>query len=1014
MANEKPFDPGTGGFSVDGELYTFDTGVPDGEGGSQGQWSGGDVKPNKTTRDISKPTRETLGSYLGKATKGQVGASSVSNQYPVDDRNQADVKLTNDEGYPSQNFKSSNVAQFNSSVVTGRSEDALSLDMKRGKAAGNLEDGHQILAGAKRDTSPVKKYTSAVLSKNRFYSPNAPLAGTPTLRTGFVLGSSENTEEVSVDRLAQIGASLSTRAGIELKSTSTGYDPSSLGSEAGAILPGIAQLGVQRVDNVLLTAKDAFDNLDDNIDSPNYIKPMEGSWGTLNNVNDQYSGLSAVGMVALSTALVAALEVIVSTLEVLFAAGKSPKKKSSRDTIGRYALGSYYYGQTLGDQRSVFGVVSAVASLDLGKLLGVQPTTASFTNALKKGLKAFFGLDDGTNSFSLLSSVNKIADDPGFKAVVARSIIRSSLSVIDQVKKVNGNPINVARQAVGVIEILRSSKIISACNIFAQLGDALLSIPDSSVDKESLGGMRLSFSEKQSDDVYGAVGKIRLNGSLKLAYSQDRTNSLLLLPKVASQLSSVGRGLGVSNPALTLGSNGQGLTTINTGNDLGRIDPDTVFEQEKNLDAEYVPFYFQDLRTNELLSFHAFLDNLTDNFNVDYENSSGFGRVDPVMIYKNTTRTLSFSFVIAATSEADFDNMWLKINKLVMLLYPQYTAGKMITDGRDYTIRQPFSQLIGASPMIRLRIGDVIRSNYSRFNLAKLFGLGDPNVVINRNKLQPSNVSSTDVENYNKNKLATALASPEGLTFIPSEGVWYNLYEDDSKLGQLASGIKPPSLPEPLGNLAANALDGKLSGTPSAVFYQSSNAFMIKAVKRLDDKNVIGEVQLNSDLLEAQAKKLIGAKFGTDPNTTLVGNVIGAKYVFPDSTLRNTESTDIKMFDKLISVSEDAIARTISEFMSTDVNSGNAVARSFKTMGGKGLAGFITSMNMTHINDKANWELAKDRRAPKMLNVSMQFTPIHDISPGIDAQGLNRAAVYPVGLSSPILEVGTKKGGSLF
>jgi hypothetical protein len=74
--------------------------------------------------------------------------------------------------------------------------------------------------------------------------------------------------------------------------------------------------------------------------------------------------------------------------------------------------------------------------------------------------------------------------------------------------------------------------------------------------------------------------------------------------------------------------------------------------------------------------------------------------------------------------------------------------------------------------------------------------------------------------------------------------------------------------------------------------------------------------------------------------------------------------------------------------------SSNAIARSFRSNGGKGLAGFIDSMNFDWY-DKVTWDL--DEKAPKMCKVTVAFSPIHDLSPGLDANGYNRAPIYPVG-----------------
>jgi hypothetical protein len=75
----------------------------------------------------------------------------------------------------------------------------------------------------------------------------------------------------------------------------------------------------------------------------------------------------------------------------------------------------------------------------------------------------------------------------------------------------------------------------------------------------------------------------------------------------------------------------------------------------------------------------------------------------------------------------------------------------------------------------------------------------------------------------------------------------------------------------------------------------------------------------------------------------------------------------------------------------------NPILRSFKAVGGKGLAGVITALNFDWLGG-GMWEVAKfGARAPKMCKVTITFSPIHDIAPGIDASGMNRAPLYPVG-----------------
>jgi hypothetical protein len=101
----------------------------------------------------------------------------------------------------------------------------------------------------------------------------------------------------------------------------------------------------------------------------------------------------------------------------------------------------------------------------------------------------------------------------------------------------------------------------------------------------------------------------------------------------------------------------------------------------------------------------------------------------------------------------------------------------------------------------------------------------------------------------------------------------------------------------------------------------------------------------------------------------------------------------------------------ISEFMDDLSEKGNAISRSFRSSGGRGLAGFIESMSFDWY-DRVTWEIShgtggndapvEGRRAPKVCKVSIGFSPIHDITPGLDHTGFNRAPIYPVGPMHPV------------
>lgn len=160
----------------------------------------------------------------------------------------------------------------------------------------------------------------------------------------------------------------------------------------------------------------------------------------------------------------------------------------------------------------------------------------------------------------------------------------------------------------------------------------------------------------------------------------------------------------------------------------GRLSPEQVAVYEELIDAEYMPFTIHDLRTNEIVSLPAFINNLSDDFSADYNSTHGFGRTDPVHIYTKTTRNITLGFSLVATSAKDHKYIWYLVNKFVSMVYPQRGKGRERTLKKgngienDMTFIQPFSQQVVASPVVRIRVGDTIASNESVSAFAKIFG----------------------------------------------------------------------------------------------------------------------------------------------------------------------------------------------------------------------------------------------------------------------------------------------------
>ena len=151
------------------------------------------------------------------------------------------------------------------------------------------------------------------------------------------------------------------------------------------------------------------------------------------------------------------------------------------------------------------------------------------------------------------------------------------------------------------------------------------------------------------------------------------------------------------------------------------ITRENVAEMERLLEKEYVPFYFHDMRTNEIIAFHAFLKSLNETYGPSWNSESFYGRVDNVQTYAgNTARRITLSFMVAALNRVDFDIMWKKVNKLVTLVYPQF--GKRLVHGDPATSIPHSAPIIGA-PVCRMRIGDLIKTNLTMRAISNETGL---------------------------------------------------------------------------------------------------------------------------------------------------------------------------------------------------------------------------------------------------------------------------------------------------
>ena len=489
-----------------------------------------------------------------------------------------------------------------------------------------------------------------------------------------------------------------------------------------------------------------------------------------------------------------------------------------------------------------------------------------------------------------------------------------------------------------------------------------------------------------------------------------------------------------------------GKETIDLGQDLlqnfyrseeRRLPASLVEEIEHHLEAEYMPFYFHDLRTNEIISFHAFIESIGDSFSPEYNSASGFGRIDDVKSYVKTTRNINLSFIVAATSEADHDLMWYQINKIVAMVYPQWsdafeasTYNFQTGKSSPANFKYPFTQVPTASPLIRLRVGDVIKSNYSRTVLSRLHGVGDreqdllttnsdgQEAIEERNEAIAS--QKDDINAFNKE-----LASSKSRLFEIDEEYLNNKKNTDTDKEILLRQAKieqeiQEDTQEQIDNAKSNIAN--LSPVNPALGLNVVNDIMIKPNKAYfllpglyrqvsGNNSVVESLGLGSiDLENLTKSKSIKVE------TEILVEVKSLENEYATVKILNTpfinvyvvaDINKIRAIDKthITDVELDPLLNSTNDLMSPEINveaeggmklSNNPITKSYESGMSRGLAGFITNLDVSY--NESTWETSRiGSKAPMLVKINIGFSPIHDVPPGIDHNGMLRAPIYNVG-----------------
>jgi hypothetical protein len=661
---------------------------------------------------------------------------------------------------------------------------------------------------------------------------------------------------------------------------------------------------------------------------------------------------------------------------------------------------------------------------------------ANFLRYFFAGWRAFYGFSKSpriktASNWQVLLAFNPraIADSPTYHYGIARTLLRElqQLGAADDATKLLNKSLKDLNASVNLrffMMLLKLGYVMEKSGI---------SIDDEDTDLNVAGGISiakiLQGSEKNAKRklTYGNKNDESNVRYARRSVLQSKQNSNLLSLTQFDHLRRVAKGATYDNYDKD--------KTKQTN--IFRIPKKIVDIVEKEIDVEYVPFSIHDLRNNELISLPAFVESITDNFTASYESNHGYGRIDPIHTYSKTERNVELSFHLVSFNAEDHDRLYTILNMLTAMCYPQRSRGQLRVTTSNNQFYQPFSQLQTASPMIRLRLGNMISSNYSRTGIKKIFGdlMGEKFSENPENAALATKSGDEPVDDQHKaikdelNRLQEVERQINGNFADMKNGtVFYAALENDVQfsLGNVSFGPSNKNAnDDALLNRAVARRSmggGVLLGFRYAGKIGKSNDHRLEILPTDAFVTMLKSANERSrDVIAAIDRriKLEKVKYYVKVSSHQVLN-LGAIKARIDSLELEYKSYLSETNSQIRNYNEN-LEKTLSSQHSFEQNferaETNPIVRSFESTSGKGLAGFIKNLGIDY--NGANWrtntsgwekimeEVTASKGgyynlnhlsvAPMRVRVTMSFAPVHDMPLGLDYRGQIIAPTHPVG-----------------
>ena len=119
---------------------------------------------------------------------------------------------------------------------------------------------------------------------------------------------------------------------------------------------------------------------------------------------------------------------------------------------------------------------------------------------------------------------------------------------------------------------------------------------------------------------------------------------------------------------------------------------------------------FEHVPTETFINFKAYITAFNETFSSDWATETVFGRIDPIAMFKQTTRNVTLSFkVVAATPSEGFENLY-RVDVLRSFLYPTYAG-----EG---------AQTLSQSPLVRVKVMNMLTNGAQSNTYNQMFSGG--------------------------------------------------------------------------------------------------------------------------------------------------------------------------------------------------------------------------------------------------------------------------------------------------